>query len=106
MNLNDPRHAWTRLTVAARTAGDDRPTAAPYGFATRVTALAMAQERKSFSLVERFALRALSVSCLLAVLSVAVNYSHLSISTGPVGQTVVAEDEMVVEDPVAALLGD
>ena len=61
MNPTDPQHPWSRLVAAARRASDDRDTAAPYGFATRVAALAFTQERKMASLVERFALRAVGV---------------------------------------------
>jgi hypothetical protein len=77
-NLNDPRHPWMRLTAAARRVRDDRDTAMPYGFATRIAALALALEQKIVSLFDRFALRALSISCALAILSVAVNYQDVS----------------------------
>jgi len=97
MNLNDPRHPWSRLTAAARRAPDDRGDTAPYGFSTRVAALALAPERNVASLFERFAFRALGVACLLALLSVAVNYSILTKPT-------LAEDEPTTDDPVAALL--
>jgi hypothetical protein len=105
MNLNDPKHPWARLTAAARTVADNRDTAAPYGFATRVTALAWAPEHKAISLVERFALRAVGIACLLALLSVAANYSVIT-SRPPAPATAAAgvEDELPVEDPVALLL--
>ena len=97
MNPEDPKHPWARLTAAARRAPDERDTAAPYGFATRVAALAMAQERVSISLFERFSLRALGVACLLAVVTVATNYSAIA--------NVLAEDEgLVTDDPVAELV--
>ena len=102
MNLNDPRHPWTRLTAAARQAPDDRDTSAPYGFATRVAALALAQEERVYSLFERFALRAVGVSCLLALVSVALNYSALST---PLNVTASAEEEMApADDALAAVL--
>ncbi len=63
MNLNDPKHPWTRLVAAARTVKDDRDAAAPYGFSTRVAALAFAQEPAAASLLDRFALRAVGVAC-------------------------------------------
>lgn len=97
MNTNDPRHPWARLTAAARRAPDERDPAAPYGFATRVAALAFAQERTVASLFDRFALRALGVACLLALLSVALNFSELTKSNA-------AEDELPADDPVALLL--
>lgn len=74
----DPRHPWSRLTKAARTVRDEPPAAAPYGFATRVAALALGTEARSVSLFDLFALRALGVACLLAVLSVALNYGEVS----------------------------
>jgi len=77
MNLNAPRDPWARLTAAARQVQDDRDVSVPYGFATRVAALAYAQERKAASLFDAFALRALGVAALLAVFSVAMNYNDI-----------------------------
>ncbi len=77
MKTPTPHNPWLRLTEAARQAQDDRDTSAPYGFATRVAALAFAVERRSVSLVDRFALRALSVAGFAALFSVVVNYSEL-----------------------------
>jgi len=65
---------WQNLVAAARRAGDERATGAPYGFATRVAALALS-ERRSVGLLERFSWRALGVAALLAVVSVVANYS-------------------------------
>jgi hypothetical protein len=89
---NDSRQAWSRLTSAARTVRDDRDVTAPYGFSTRVAALA-------------FALRALGVSCLLALGSVALNYQELT--TGLSGATGVQLEEFEsapVSDAVAVVL--
>ena len=102
MNLNDPRHAWSRLTTAARQLTDERPVTAPYGFATRVAALALAQERTMSSVVERFALRAFGVACLLAILSVAVNYKVLSGTGAPVAVT--DDFALPADDAVAVVL--
>ena len=55
-------------------------------------------DSRMVSVVERFALRALGVACLLALVSVVANYSAL---TAP---TLGAEEESFVDDPVAALL--
>ena len=57
---------WQRLVAAARRRIDDREVSAPYGFATRVAALALAAERPVASLFERFSLRAMSVAALLS----------------------------------------
>src|SRR5262245_12210028 len=79
-NINDPRHPWSRLTAAARTVRDERDESAPYGFATRIAALALSNERRVASLFERFALRAVGVATLLALFSVVLNYQALSVS--------------------------
>jgi hypothetical protein len=92
MNSTDPQHPWARLTTAARHVRDDRDTTAPYGFATRVTAIAFASSRSSLSLAERFALRAVGVACVLAILSVAVNYSALTRPAAPVEETATDDD--------------
>lgn len=68
---------WQRLVRAARRATDARDEAAPYGFATRVAAQALATRESSNPLMERLAWRALGVACLVAVLGVAANYSLL-----------------------------
>lgn len=91
MNLNDPRHPWARLTTAARHVQDDRDTSAPYGFATRVAALGFAQERKTVSLVDLFALRALGVAALVALFGVAMNYHVFSGSAAQPAALVAAD---------------
>jgi hypothetical protein len=98
MNVTDPKHPWSRLVAAARPAPPADDTA-PYGFATRVVALAFAHERRVVSLFERFALRAVGVACLLAVLSLAGNYSLLS-GGGP------TDDDPPEDDAVSLLLED
>ncbi len=98
MNTKHDNSPWSRLTRAARTIADDRDTAAPYGFATRIAALAMAQERKVASLFERFAFRALGAACLLAVLSAIANYSVFSPAP------TLSEEDLTEDDPVAVLL--
>ena len=103
-NLNDPRHPWARLTAAARNVRDDRDDSAPYGFATRIAALALASERRVGSLFERFALRAVGVATLLALFSVVLNYQALSTTSGSV---LVQGDEtevVAVDDAVAIVL--
>ena len=104
-NLNDPRHPWSRLTAAARQVRDDRDSSAPYGFATRIAALALAQERRVASLFERFALRAVGVASLLALFSVVLNYQELS--TEPLIASASAEEpELIIaaDDAVAVVL--
>jgi hypothetical protein len=97
MNRNHPHDPWSRLAAAAQRVTDDRDTAAPYGFSTRVAALAFATERRVSSLFDRFALRAVGVACLLAIASIAINYSELSRPT-------VADEPVNAEDPLSVLL--
>lgn len=99
MNLNDPQHPWTRLTRAARTVRDDRDTAAPYGFATRVSARAFSAASTA-SLIERYAFRAVGIATLLAVASVAVNFSALRHATS----SAVADEDELGDSPIALLL--
>jgi hypothetical protein len=97
MNPSDRRQPWSRLAAAARSAPDDRDLSAPFGFATRVAALALAAPpRPSFSLVfERLSLRALGVACLLMLASVAISYPAIARAF---------DDEVNVRDPVAEVL--
>lgn len=107
-DLNDPRHPWARLTKAARSARDEREASMPYGFATRVTALAFASEQKVASLFERFALRAVGVACLLAIGSVALNYNAVTSANANSGTLVASAnlDEVLLPttDAVAVML--
>jgi hypothetical protein len=96
MNPNDPRHPWARLTAAARQVQDERDASTPYGFATRVAALAYSQPMKAASLFDAFALRALGVAALLAVFSVAMNYNTLT-TTAP-AQGIVADGTIPNEE--------
>jgi hypothetical protein len=74
--MKNNAHGWQRLAAAARSAPDERDVQAPFGFATRVSAVAAAG-RPVDSLIERFALRAMILACGLAVVSVAANYSKV-----------------------------
>jgi hypothetical protein len=89
MNLNNP--GWEKLVTVARGARDDRPVTPPYGFATRVAALAMADEvRPSGSLFERWSWRALAVAGTFAAVTVAASYSSLTSSS--------LEDDLMSDD--------
>jgi len=100
--LYDPRHPWARLMAAARTCRDERDTAAPAGFTTSVSALALAVDRPVAALFEMFALRALGLACLLAILSIAVNYRELS--QWRAGATAADDSLLPVNDAVAVVL--
>ena len=99
MNPHDPRHPWSRLVSAAQRFKDDRETTAPYGFSTRVAAVAFTREISVGSLFDRFALRAVGVASLLAVMSVVANYSSIANSFS-------GEDQIPVDDPVTVLLSE
>jgi len=109
MNSQRPPNAWPRLAAAARTVPDSRDTAAPYGFTTRVAALAFAQERRGGLLFERFALRALGASALLALGSIALNYRALAPAVAPTSPTATVAfaddfDALPADDAVALVL--
>lgn len=100
MSPNEPRHPWSRLVAAARRVEDTRDDAAPFGFGTRIAALAFTSERSVASLFDRFALRALGVACLLAIASVAINYSAVNRP-----QTTEEPVATATDDPMTILLG-
>lgn len=96
--MNPQNPGWEKLVGVARGARDDRPESAPYGFATRVAALALAGEGLSgATLFERWSLRAVAVAGLLAVLTVAVNYSSF---------TSYGDDDLLTEESTVAALFD
>lgn len=101
MNTSDPHRAWSRLTAAARQASTQDPGSAPYGFAARVVGLAFAQPSSVASLFERFALRAVAVACLVALVGVAVNYRLL---TGGPAPAAVEDYALPADDAIAVVL--
>lgn len=73
--MKDFESRWQQLVAAARQAPVPAAAAAPYGFATRVAARALGEERPALLAVfGRFSLRALWVAGLLMLASVAVHY--------------------------------
>lgn len=104
-NMNDPRHPWSRLTAAAREIPDDRDTSAPYGFSTRIAAMAFAQETRLASLFDRFALRAFGVAALLALFSVVLNYQAIS-DGGTSTVALTDEGELTPKDDAVAIVLD
>ena len=75
MNASDRQ--WQKLTALARSA-PVVPGPAPFGFATRVAALAATAPAGPWAFFERFALRGLVVAAACGVAAVAMNYSVLS----------------------------
>lgn len=98
MNPNDRK--WERLVESARRAEDRREVTAPFGFATRVAALAMGRERPVSAWIERYAVRALGISCLLAVLGVVSNYSLVTRSSAASSE----DTYFSADDPAAIVL--
>lgn len=97
--MNKNNQAWHRLVEAARKApGDPRDVSAPFGFSTRVAALAFAgpQERPWYALFDRVSLRAVCVAGLLAAASVAANLT-------PVLRA-FEDDVYAAHDPVVEVL--
>ena len=98
MKPTDPNHPWQRLVTLARKT--ERDTSAPFGFATRVTARALAQPRWHPSLLEIFAPRALGIACLLMLASIALNYGAF------MSPNVDWESTLSEEQPAVAALFD
>ncbi len=69
--------SWDKLVAAARRAPVPGDEAAPFGFSTRVAALAFEQRRVPGSDFARMSLRAAAVAGLLAVVAVAANFSAI-----------------------------
>ena len=94
--MNRFEHQWQKLTALARSAGEPRDTAAPYGFATRVATLAAtAPAAGPWVPFERFALRGLMAAGALGLAAVAFNYMEfMSDST----------DELALTDTVGEML--
>ncbi len=96
--MNDFDQKWRRLTALARRAPAEDAAAAPYGFATRVAALALESGRAPgpLALFEKFALRGLIAAFALSIASAAYSYTAL---------TAAQEDELsLAADPVPELL--
>jgi len=69
---------WSRLTKAARQTRDDREIEMPTGFATRVVARGLSTSALSESLWERFAIRMVGVSCMIALFAVLTHFTFQS----------------------------
>ena len=97
--MNPEDLAWQKLVAAARQARDERSESAPYGFSTRVAALAMAapQSVSIAAILDRFSWRALGIASVLAIGSVGVSYGSWSAST---------EEELLSDEPLVSALFD
>jgi hypothetical protein len=90
---------WQSLVAAARQHRDDRDESAPYGFATRVAALAMTERVTVRSVFEKLSWRVLGVAAALAIVSVATNYRSFASGTG-------SEEDVISNDSAVAALFD
>ena len=93
--MNKYDKAWQRLAAAARRAAPERDESAPYGFSTRVAALAFEQAPQA-SAYARISLRAAAVAGLLAVAAVAANYSAI-VGAFDDDSAVAATDDPIAE---------
>ena len=94
--MNRFDHQWQKLTALARQAPDDRDTALPPGFATRVAArVASTPAGNPWAVFERFALRGLVVAAAFGVAAMALNYSTF---------TSEPSDDYATTDTVSELL--
>lgn len=94
--MNPENPSWEKLVALARRARDERPETAPYGFSTRVAALAMAGEgRLSASLFERWSWRAVAIAGMFAAVSVAASYTS---------SPSAADDEFLSDERAVAAL--
>jgi hypothetical protein len=75
--MSPEEKSWQKLVSAARRAPPAGDEAAPFGFSTRVAALAFESREASAWSFARFSLRAAAVAGLLAVAAVAANYSAI-----------------------------
>jgi hypothetical protein len=95
--MNPAPDPWTRLIASARRAPAEEPlVSVPFGFPSRVVALAFSQpERPWVGLVEQFSWRALGLAAGLALASAALNLA-------PAVQA-FQHDLFIEQDPVALL---
>ena len=95
MKSSSSRDPWPRLTAAARLAPELPPAEAPFGFSTRVAALACAAERRAVSVFERLSLRAVGVAGLLALAGVVFSLSGWPGTTTSVEELLLPTDDTV-----------
>ncbi|HRP03640.1 MAG TPA: hypothetical protein PLV87_01895 [Opitutaceae bacterium] len=94
------RESWSRLIALARLAPHSNAEAveAPFGFATRVAARGLeVMDRGVASLFEPFALRALGIAAVAAIMIMALGFN-------PVLQSIREEVAAVGADPVSVLV--
>ncbi|HZZ19932.1 MAG TPA: hypothetical protein VFE25_11205 [Opitutaceae bacterium] len=71
-------NSWQKLAAAARRAPAAKADeSAPYGFSTRVAALAFQQQPSGGNAFARYSVRAAAFACALALGAVAINYTAI-----------------------------
>jgi hypothetical protein len=90
--MNSPEKSWQKLLAAARRAPTSGDESAPFGFSTRVAALAFEQAQPQASAFARLSFRAAAVAGLLAVAAVAANYSAIMGAFDDDTSTAAADD--------------
>lgn len=89
--MNPSDKSWEKLVAAARKA-PARDESAPFGFSTRVAALAFSGRDPEPSVFARLSLRAAALACLLAVAAVAANFSAIKGAFSDDSQAVTPDD--------------
>ncbi len=96
--MNNPEQSLEKLLAAARKApAAARDESAPFGFSTRVAALAFEQREPRASAFARLSLRAALVACAFAVAAVAINFSAITSAFD-------ADTTASVDDPIAEVV--
>ncbi len=80
--MNPSEKSWQRLVALARRAPGASDESAPFGFSTRVAALAFERREPAPSMFARLSLKAAAVACALAIAAVAINYSAITSNFG------------------------
>ena len=94
--MNRFEHQWQKLTALARSAPVEPEAAAPYGFATRVAALAAALPAGTpWHAFERFALRGLVAAAACSLAAVVFHYT---------AATTDSTDDLALTDTVSEML--
>ncbi|HZZ18011.1 MAG TPA: hypothetical protein VFE25_01515 [Opitutaceae bacterium] len=86
-------NSWQKLAAAARKAPPVKADeSAPYGFSTRVAALAFEQQPAANNAFARYSLRAAAFACALALGAVAANYTAIKGAFSDDGAAPAADD--------------
>jgi hypothetical protein len=94
--MSPEEKSWQKLVAAARRAPPAGDESAPFGFSTRVAALAFEGRTSPSSAFARYSIRAAAVAGLLAVAAVAANYSAI-VGAFDDDPSVAAADDPIAE---------